>query len=157
MEALAPELQLVYASQTKRFLNYIIDIIFFYALTFAIGIVIGIVAPGWLENEISDNNLGGNLIARIISLIIYALFMSIVEAISGGRSMGKIMTGTRAINVDGTKISFSTAFARGFSRAVPFDPFSALNGGHPWHDQWTKTIVIDEKLSDPLAFVVQGK
>jgi hypothetical protein len=33
-------------------------------------------------------------------------------------------------------------------RLVPFEQFSALGSpSYPWHDRWTKTIVIDEKLT----------
>ncbi|HEX9513187.1 MAG TPA: hypothetical protein VF939_22005 [Puia sp.] len=31
---------------------------------------------------------------------------------------------------------------------VPFEVFSALGSPcHPWHDRWTDTLVIDERLS----------
>jgi uncharacterized RDD family membrane protein YckC len=63
-----------------------------------------------------------------------------------GKSIGKLITGTKAVNEDGSDISFGKAFARGFSRAVPFDAFSALGDpSYPWHDKWTNTYVIDEK------------
>jgi uncharacterized RDD family membrane protein YckC len=155
-DVLAHELQLVYASQGKRFANYLIDLVFFYVLLAIIGAVISIISPDTFQN-ITDNSSGSDLLLRLVGMVVYAIFMSLIEAISGGRTMGKIITSTRAVNEDGSKISFGTAFARGFTRAVPFNAFSALNGGHPWHDRWTHTMVIDEKLSDPLMFVVEGK
>ncbi len=85
---------------------------------------------------------------RIITLLLYGLFMGTIEAITKGRSLGKLITKTKAVNEDGTSISVSTAFTRGLSRAVPFNSFSALgNPPHPWHDKWTKTYVIDIKDS----------
>jgi len=71
---------------------------------------------------------------------------------SGGKrfikTLGKVFTNTRAINDDGSRISPKTAFLRCFSRFVPFEAFSALgNPSYPWHDRWTHTMVIDEKLT----------
>jgi uncharacterized RDD family membrane protein YckC len=89
-----------------------------------------------------------NLIDRIVSLFLFAIYMGTIEAITKGRSIGKYITGTKAVNNDGSLISISTAFKRGFSRAVPFEPFSALGSPSlPWHDKWTDTYVIDIKQS----------
>jgi uncharacterized RDD family membrane protein YckC len=84
----------------------------------------------------------------LISLIFYALYMGLVEGVFKGKSLGKLITGTKAVNMDGSKISFATAFARGCSRAVPFCVFSAFGTPcYPWQDKWTNTLVIDEKKS----------
>jgi len=133
------------ASAGKRFLNYFIDILVFYALFFAIGIVIALLFPASLDS-LGDNDPGFGLIDRIITLVIYAVYMGLVEAIFKGKSIGKLITQTRALNLDGTRISVKTAFARGFSRAVPFCVFSAFGTPcDPWQDRWTNTMVVDEK------------
>jgi len=133
------------ASAGKRFLNYFIDILVFYALFFALGIVIALLFPASLDS-LGDNDPGFGLIDRIITLVIYAVYMGLVEAIFKGKSIGKLITQTRALNLDGTRISVKTAFARGFSRAVPFCVFSALGTPcDPWQDRWTNTMVVDEK------------
>jgi uncharacterized RDD family membrane protein YckC len=135
----------VRSSMGKRFGNYIIDMLIFYLLIIVIGIVIALVSPNLLE-FLDDDSVGFKLLDRIVTLILYAFYMSIVEIIFEGRSIGKCITGTRAINVDGSRISASTAFARGFSRAVPFCVFSAFGTPcEPWQDRWTGTMVIDEK------------
>jgi hypothetical protein len=41
-------------------------------------------------------------------------------------------------------MSAKTVLLRTLCRIVPFEPFSAF-GGHPWHDKWTRTYVIDVK------------
>jgi hypothetical protein len=56
-----------------------------------------------------------------------------------------MITGTKAVNHDGSNISAKTAFLRTLCRLVPFEPFSAF--GIPWHDSWTHTHVIDVKQS----------
>ena len=52
--------------------------------------------------------------------------MSATEAILNRKSLGKLVTQTRAVILDGSQISASTAISRGFSRAVPFCALSAL-------------------------------
>ncbi|MFY7964178.1 MAG: RDD family protein [Chitinophagaceae bacterium] len=138
------ESNLVVASKGQRFLNYIIDFICFLVVLFTIGVVIGIMNPSLIDG-ISNMN---PLMDRLFTLFFFGIFMGSIEAISKGRSLGKLITGTKAVNQDGTIITPATAFARGFCRAVPFNPLSALgNPSYPWHDKWTKTYVIDIKDS----------
>lgn len=140
------EPQLVQASSGKRLANYFIDLILFYILFFILGMIMAIVSPESLENDalFSDNIL----LDRLFTLILLGLYMSLVEGIFKGRTLGKLITGTKAVNADGSTISFVTALRRGFSRIVPFEPFSALgNPPYPWHDKWTNTYVIDMRLS----------
>ena len=83
-----------------------------------------------------------------MSLLLYGIIMGTTEALTGGRSLGKLITGTRAVNADGSAISMQTAFWRGLCRAVPFEAFSALGSpSYPWHDKWTNTYVIDLRQS----------
>jgi hypothetical protein len=133
------------ASGGKRLLNFIIDIAFFYVLVILFGVLLAIIAPSSLE-WFNDDSPGFSLLDRLISLCIYAVYMSVVEAVFNGKSLGKLITRTRAVNLGGSRITTSTAFARGFSRAVPFCAFSALSSPcDPWQDRWTNTMVIDEK------------
>lgn len=143
-----PEYHLVQASMGKRFANYIIDLLVFYALLFAGGIVVAIISPQTIES-INEDDLGFNLLDRLFTLLLYGLYMFVVEAAFKGKSLGKLITGTRAVNEDGTDVTVKAAFFRGLSRAVPFNAFSALgNPTYPWHDKWTKTYVIDERESN---------
>ncbi|MFI5196603.1 MAG: hypothetical protein ACHQD8_05900, partial [Chitinophagales bacterium] len=73
-------------------------------------------------------------------IIIY----TIIEGITKGRSLGKLITGTVAVKEDLTKITWNEAVIRSTGRLVPFEAFSAL-GGVPWHDKWSKTIVIKKR------------
>ena len=133
------------ASAGKRFLNYLIDLIVFYVMAFAFGIILELLSPGAFD-RISSNDNGFDLIDRIAALAVYAIYMSVVEAVLKGKSLGKFITQTRALNLDGSSISTRTAFTRGFSRAVPFCVFSALGTPcNPWQDRWTNTMVVDEK------------
>lgn len=133
------------ADTGKRFLNYIIDLVLFYGIIFGIGILIALTSPSTLEG-IDDNSDGFGLVDRILTIIAYAIYMGIMEAVFKGKSLGKWITRTRAVTLDGQPISTGTAFLRGLSRAVPFCAFSAFgNPPNPWQDKWTDTMVIDEK------------
>ncbi len=142
------EYQIVQASGGKRFANYLIDLIGFYFLAFITGMVIAMVSPQTIDS-IDEENTGFNLAQNMVFILIFILYMFGIEAIFKGKTLGKFMTGTRAVNEDGSNITAKTALLRGLSRIVPFEAFSALgNPSYPWHDQWTKTYVIDEKKSN---------
>jgi hypothetical protein len=140
-----PAVNLVLAGKGLRFSNYLIDLIVFYiVLIVGGGLIIGIFFPAYAA-DLEEMN---PLLDRIITLLLYGMYMSIVEVMTQGRSIGKYITGTKAVNYDGTNISAGTAFARGMSRAVPFDQLSAFGDPpSPWHDQWNKTHVVVIKSS----------
>jgi len=143
-----PEYQIVQASGGKRFANYLIDLLVFYILVFMAGIVIGMVSPGTIDS-IDDENAGFNFVENVVFISIFVLYTFGIEAIFKGKTFGKLMTGTRAVNEDGSNITAKTALLRGLSRVVPFEAFSALgNPSYPWHDKWTRTYVIDESKSN---------
>ncbi|MES2430818.1 MAG: RDD family protein [Bacteroidota bacterium] len=138
------EENLIRADTGKRFLNYIIDLLVFYALFFILGICIAFISPSVIENI--DDSPGFNLADRLFSLLLYGVYMGVIEGLLKGKSVGKFITKTRAVNMDGSRISWEKALARGFSKAVPFCAFSALGSPcNPWQDRWTSTMVIDER------------
>jgi uncharacterized RDD family membrane protein YckC len=127
------------ATWRKRLTNYLIDIFIFTFLFMGVGILLTTITPT------ADEFVEGDSFGLITSLI-YAIYMSLQEAIFKGKTFAKFITKTRAVNSDGSDISTGSAFGRGFSRIVPFCAFSALgNPCNPWQDRWTKTIVIDEQ------------
>ena len=137
----------VRAESGKRFINYFIDLLVFYILAIGAGVIVAVISPSTVEGITGSDGFG--LLDRVVTLILYALYMSVIEAIFKGKSLGKLITRTRAVNLDGSRISVGTAFGRGFSRAVPFCVFSAFGSPcNPWQDRWTDTMVIDEKKSE---------
>lgn len=131
------------ASTGQRFANYIIDIICFYAVLFVGAMFAAAIIPGAAEffAGMEDTN---SIVDRIVSLILYGIFMALTEAIFKGRTLGKLITRTKAIRINGEPISFYDAFMRGLSRMVPFEALSGFSG-HPWHDKWTDTRVVKIK------------
>ena len=140
-------MHLVRASSGQRFANYLVDLVFFYVIIILLGALIGIFAPEWIDYLDSTDPIFG-LVDRIVGLILYALYMGAIEAMLDGKSIGKLLTKTRAIQINGANITTGQAFARGVYRAIPFAAFSALgNPSNPWQDRWSDTMVIDEKES----------
>jgi uncharacterized RDD family membrane protein YckC len=125
-----------YASRGQRFANYIIDSITSLALAILTGI--GIIAvrgesAEWILEETVP------LYALIYTGII--AYYSLAEAFLKGRTLGKLITGTHAVTIDGEALSFGNALLRSLCRIVPFEALSGFSAA-PWHDQWTGTTVV---------------
>ena len=124
-----------------RFANYLIDLIGFYVLMFVIGLVIGLMR---MQNDTfsEDDTLSGSQFGDfLVTYAFYLLYYTLFEGATKGRSLGKLITGTVAVQDDGNPVTWKKALVRSLSRLVPFEPFSAF-GGTPWHDEWTNTRVV---------------
>ena len=140
--------RLVQAGHGQRLANYLVDMISFYLVFFIVSFIIIVVNPAVADN-ISGERDGFGLLERLVALLLYGMYMGIVESLFRGRSLGKLITGTKVVNEDGSPISAQTALLRGLCRAVPFNAFSALGAPcFPWHDKWTKCYVVDIKASN---------
>jgi uncharacterized RDD family membrane protein YckC len=86
-------------------------------------------------------NLGGlqETLLSTVGTILYYLFMESVF----GRTVGKLITGTKVIDLEGKRPSFLTLLGRSLARIVPFEPFSFLGNDRGWHDRWSDTRVVD--------------
>lgn len=129
------------ANSGKRMANYLIDLIAFYIILFFVAMAIEFFFPDSItEMEINP------FVDRLISIFFYGLVMFVIETCFQGKSLGKLITGTRAVMVNGETLSFEKALIRNFVRAVPFNAISGLGTPcSPWHDNWSDTIVVDEK------------
>ena len=135
------------ASTGQRFLNYLIDALLMqYGLAFITGF--GVAALWAAIDQESAYELFSNTESGMFLLFSYGLAMlnhflyyTFCEKVFKGYTLGKLITGTRAMRNDGTSLSLKDAALRSLSRLVPFEPFSAF-GGNPWHDRWTNTIVV---------------
>ncbi len=138
-----------YATQWQRFFNYLIDnILMRYGLSYltgmAIGTLLAVTAPDFLnELAYSENNLtpGIFLVALLVGILNYIVYYTICEKLFRGYTLGKVITGTRAIRQDGKELTFKDALLRSLSRLVPFEVFSGFST-LTWHDSWTDTMVI---------------
>ncbi|WP_169743955.1 RDD family protein [Kaistella jeonii] len=81
------------------------------------------------------------LIDRIVTLLVYAFIMFLAETATKGRSLGKLITGTKVVKTDGSKLTMLELLKRNFIRAVPFDQLSFI-GSKGWHDNFSDTAVV---------------
>jgi len=132
----------VLAGAGQRFVNYLIDIIIFDLI---ISFVKSVFAIGTAALYAYNYNYFYNIfVSLLISYICFVVLYFLSELIFKGRTIGKFVTGTKAVNEDGTDMNTKTILIRSLCRIIPFEPFSAL-GGYPWHDKLSHTIVIDIK------------
>jgi len=135
------------ASTAQRFVNFLIDnLLMRYGLSYLtgsiVGLLLGTLFPEFAARLIEPGNeLGLYLLGYIIGIFNYLFYYTICEKAFKGSTLGKLVSGTRAIRNDGKELTFKDALLRTLSRIVPFEPLSAF-GGNPWHDSWTNTRVI---------------
>lgn len=132
------EIPLESASVGQRFLNMLIDLAAFFVLIIAFGFFGALV---WGESFVEGLDNINPMLDRILTSIAFGLYISVVEGLTKGRTLGKLVTRTKAVTIYNEPTTWGNSFARGFSRIVPFEALSAF-GGNPWHDKWTDTRVV---------------
>lgn len=131
------------AGMGKRFLNYLLDLLFLMILVFLfyliLGIVLAFVAPSILTDMIDGENQLVYLVSFVLSMIYYISF-----EVATGRSIAKYITRTKVVTETGEKPMFKTILIRSLCRFIPLEAFSALfNDGSGWHDTISNTKVIN--------------
>jgi len=126
------------ASQGQRFITMIIDIFFYFIFALIAGVIIALVGFGEGLQNMNDNLLG---------ILLLSCYFIPQEALFG-RTLGKLITKTKVVKIDGSKVTFNDVLIRTLCRFIPFEPFSFFgNNGRPrgWHDRISKTSVISLK------------
>lgn len=141
------ERQLEYnsASMGKRFLTCLIDLIFYYIIVFIFGFLFAVITSVFFTETYfkfaNNDKILMNLIAYSL-LFFYYLFSEYLT----GKTLGKLITGTKIVDIEGNKPSFKMSLIRTLCRFIPFDGLSFLFGqGRGWHDTIAKSYVIDSK------------
>ncbi|MFT3826461.1 MAG: RDD family protein [Chitinophagaceae bacterium] len=126
------------ASSTQRLVNYIVD-----NLTFSIflSVIYHILVMADMQILFRDDM---RVILYLVNIILYVTYICLSEKLGNGRSLGKLVTQTIAIQEKGIPLRWSDALRRSICRVIPFEPFSAL-GSSLWHDKWTHTRVVKLK------------
>jgi len=135
------------ASKGKRFANYIIDIFAYYALSFLLGILLGaFLLSSDNVDFLYEESVELQLLEYLIGILAFLIYYTLTEYFFKGKTLGKLITKTRAVRDDNGRMSFTTVLLRSLSRLVPFEPFSFF-GDLPmgWHDTWTSTKVINDE------------
>lgn len=136
-------INLVEADKGKRLLNYIID-----ATAISLIQTILVNTFNFLENLPLGSFFYGYKVVFGFNLFFTPIYYILAEYLSNGKTLGKIVTGTRTVTLTGDKPTLNQIIGRSFARIIPFEPFSYL-GDQPngWHDRLSETLVIDEEKS----------
>ncbi|MBW8684233.1 RDD family protein [Chitinophaga rhizophila] len=129
------------ASKADRLVNYIVDyfigaitgLIFSGVLLFMISSILN--KPGFIESDLFVFLWMGLYFTGKIAYYIG------FEYGNNGRTIGKMITATRAVQESGAPLQLNDAFIRSLCRWIPLETFSGL-GDIPLHDEWSKTMVI---------------
>ena len=130
------------ASRGERFANFIVDIICAYIVIFIGGFVMALLIPGF-GASVTQGDGSISVTTNFVGILFFILYYTVMEGVTGGRSIGKFITGTKATTLDGQKLTWKDAFLRSLCRCIPFEVFSGF--GTPWHDRLTKTTVVKNK------------
>ena len=119
------------AGKGRRFANLILDTFGYELLVFVLAFVLSLTSRS-LAQEIAAHSF---LFAIAIMLAYYAGCETLF-----GRTLAKLVTGTRVVSETGEPATFRQVLIRTLCRMVPCEPFSCL-GDPPvgWHDRWSGT------------------
>ena len=114
------------------FVDYIMQVILIMLVYFLFLIIGGESAAKTIES-IPQFFLG------LISLLLYYIVM---EA-STGRTVGKMVTGTKVVDEEGRTPTFGQVIGRTFARMIPFEALTFLGSEtRGWHDSMSNTYVV---------------
>jgi uncharacterized RDD family membrane protein YckC len=124
------------AGRWRRFANFLID----YAGFTFLGAIVGVLVVVVFGDE------GSAFLQSTPDMLVGApIFLGYYIVLEGltGRTLGKLVTGTKVVNEDGLKPTFGQIVGRAFSRLIPFEAFSFFGEqGRGWHDRLPRTYVI---------------
>ena len=115
------------ASLGKRFLNYLLDVIFLSILYYILYLIID------------------KIYFEILMFLIYYIFCETVWQ----KTVGKAITKTKVVMRDGSKPNFLHILGRTLCRYIPFEIFSFLTNKYPigWHDKISGTLVVPQNYT----------
>ncbi len=118
-----------------RFANFIVDRIVHVGIVFVIAFFLAAANVDFIYNL---NKIEEILFEWSIYVVYYILFEYNFQT-----TLGKLITGTVVVDLEGNKPTLKAIVGRSFSRIVPFDAFSFLGAETlGWHDTWSNTRVV---------------
>ena len=137
------------ASTEQRLINYAVDSIIYFGF-----VIFFMVAVRYISKIEELSFLSGLLISEdpnylrtiLFGIITTTIFYSFLEFLLKGKTIGKLLTNTRAVTIENEIMDFKTVLLRSMCRRIPFDSFSFVGEiSRGWHDKISKTKVIFEK------------
>ncbi|MCZ4318475.1 RDD family protein [Aequorivita sinensis] len=123
-----------------RFVNFLIDFIIWLILAMIVIFIIGLVVQPTDESFIS-------LLGYILIFGTFIAYYAIME-IKFQKTVGKFVTKTKVVKMDGTKPKTSDIITRTFCRLIPFDRISFLFVRNGIHDFLSKTKVVKDNIGE---------
>lgn len=128
---------IVPAERWRRFVNLIVDYFGFFALSIVIGAILGLAGGASAVQKLQTP--GMQYLTGIVIMLIYYVPL---EAMFG-RTLGKLVTGTKVVDENGNPPTWGKAFGRTLCRFIPFEAFSFFKSdARGWHDSIPKTYVV---------------
>lgn len=135
---------LVEADKGKRLLNFLIDAA---AISLLQTVLVNIFAT--LASISFPAVFESYKVIFGFNLFVTPFYYLLAEHLFNGKTLGKLVTNTRVVTIDGEKPTFIQLLQRSLARTIPFEPFSYFGDKTTgWHDRLSQTIVIDEEKSD---------
>ncbi|QEG23517.1 RDD family protein [Mariniblastus fucicola] len=137
------------ASQGKRFLNYLIDRIALFGISYVAGLALASVYLAGRATITEQEASTLTLLSYLVGWSIVFLFYAFLESTTG-RTLGKLVTGTKVVSEHGGSASIGQILGRTACRFIPFEPLSFFFGGDTnfptgWHDRISGTRVVSAK------------
>jgi uncharacterized RDD family membrane protein YckC len=123
-----------YATVSQRFTHRIIDFVLFWSFV-------------WGLNRLSptDSDSLEDLQKTLVIFSLSALYYLACEAVFG-KTLGKLITRTTVLKMDGSKPDFSDIFGRTICRIIPLNSVSIFFNGYVcWHDKFSGTYVAQDE------------
>ncbi|WP_440133224.1 RDD family protein [Chitinophaga sancti] len=124
-----------------RFANFLIDYIMSYLFT--ILVCYSLVEASGGAIEMLNEQGAVTFTTSLLFWVIRPLYFVLMEGLTKGQTIGKLVTGSTAIRTDGAQLDWGNVFARSYSRIVPFEAWSGF-AQTPWHDKWSNTTVVSK-------------
>jgi uncharacterized RDD family membrane protein YckC len=126
------------APRRRRLVHMLVDTCVFYFLTCVFYLFINkLEAASILSHYLFQDFWSGYAVIMVIKFIYYWLMEYLF-----GQTLGKMITRTKVVNMQGQKPSALRLLARTASRFIPFDSFSFVIERAGWHDTAADTRVI---------------
>lgn len=131
-------------SNGTRFVNYLID-------GLIVGSVVTLPLLGYIFSSVnlddpeSINSVGSSANSvQVFAIGGQFLYYFLMEAYMGGRTLGKMVTGSIVVNKQGELATPGNIAGRSLCRFIPFDNISFIFT-RGWHDSISDTYVVDKK------------
>lgn len=122
------------AGKGRRFGTLLIDYVFYYLLSLATGLVLGLLFGA---SALALLQGAGAYVLAFVLFFGYYLFFEGLWA----RTPGKMILGTVVTDLKGQRPTFGTIAKRSLARCVPFEAFTFF-GANGFHDKASRTRVV---------------